>query len=157
MIRLANEKDIEQINNLLYQVHKVHSDARPDLFKAGGKKYNDEELKEIIKDEEKPIFVYESNGKNGKIEGYAFCILINHDKENSLCDYKSLYIDDLCVDKNCRGKGIGKKLYDYVLEYAKKIGCYNLTLNVWEGNDSAMQFYKNIGLKIQKIGMEKIL
>jgi len=48
-------------------------------------------------------------------------------------------------------------LFDYVLEYAKKLGCYNLTLNVWEGNDSAMQFYKNIGLRIQKIGMEKIL
>ena len=154
MIRLANEKDIEQINNLLYQVHKVHSDARPDLFKAGGKKYTDEELKEIIKDEEKPIFVYEADGK---IEGYAFCILIDNTNENSLCDYKSLYIDDLCVDENCRGRGIGKILYDYVLEYAKKIGCYNLTLNVWEGNDSAMQFYKNIGLKIQKIGMEKIL
>ena len=154
MIRLANEKDIEQINNLLYQVHKVHSDARPDLFKAGGKKYTDEELKEIIKDKEKPIFVYEADGK---IEGYAFCILIDNTNENSLCDYKSLYIDDLCVDENCRGKGIGKILFDYVLEYAKKIGCYNLTLNVWEGNDSAMRFYKNIGLKIQKIGMEKIL
>ena len=154
MIRLANEKDIEQINNLLYQVHKVHSDARPDLFKAGGKKYTDEELKEIIKDKEKPIFVYEADGK---IEGYAFCILIDNTNENSLCDYKSIYIDDLCVDENCRGKGIGKILFDYVLEYAKKIGCYNLTLNVWEGNDSAMRFYKNIGLKIQKIGMEKIL
>ena len=154
MIRLANEKDIEQINNLLYQVHKVHSDARPDLFKSGGKKYTDEELKEIIKDEEKPIFVYEADGK---IEGYAFCILIDNTNKNSLCDYKSLYIDDLCVDENCRGRGIGKILYDYVLEYAKKIGCYNLTLNVWEGNDSAMRFYKNIGLKIQKIGMEKIL
>lgn len=155
MIRLANEKDIEQINNLLFQVHKVHSDARPDLFKAGSKKYTDEELKEIIKkDKEKPIFVYEIDEK---IEGYAFCILINHNSENSLCDYKSIYIDDLCVDKNCRGKGIGKKLFDYVLGYAKKLGCYNLTLNVWEGNDSAMQFYKNIGLKIQKIGMEKIL
>ncbi len=107
MIRLANEKDIEQINNLLFQVHKVHSDARPDLFKAGSKKYTDEELKEIIKDKEKPIFVYEIDEK---IEGYAFCILINHNNENSLCDYKSMYIDDLCVDKNCRGKGIGKKI-----------------------------------------------
>ncbi len=154
MIRLANEKDINQINNLLYQVHKVHSDARPDLFKAGGKKYTDEELKDIINDKEKPIFVYETYEK---IEGYAFCILINHYNENSLCDYKSLYIDDLCVDKNCRGQGIGYSLYQHVLEYAKSIGCYNITLNVWEGNDSAMRFYRNIGLKIQKIGMEKIL
>ena len=82
MIRLANEKDIEQINNLLFQVHKVHSDARPDLFKAGSKKYTNEELKEIINDNEKPIFVYEIDEK---IEGYAFCILINHNNENSLC------------------------------------------------------------------------
>lgn len=154
MIRLAIEKDINEINNLLYQVHKVHSDARPDLFKVGSKKYTDEELKEIINDKEKPIFVYENDKK---IEGYAFCILINHHNENSLCDYKSLYIDDLCVDKNCRGKGIGHSLYQFVLEYAKSIGCYNLTLNVWEGNEEAMRFYKNIGLKIQKIGMEKIL
>lgn len=154
MIRLASEKDIEQINNLLYQIQKVHSDFRPDLFKEGDKKYTDEELKDIINDKEKPIFVYETDYK---IEGYAFCILINHNNENTLYNYKSLYIDDLCVDKNCRGCGIGHSLYQYVLEYAKSIGCYNLTLNVWEGNDDAMKFYKNIGLKIQKIVMEKIL
>lgn len=148
MIRLANENDINQINNLLFQVNKVHADIRPDLFKDGGKKYNDEELKDIIRDKEKPIFVYESDGK---IEGYAFCILMKNK------NYKSVYIDDLCVDEKCRGKGTGKKLYEYVLEYAKSIGCYNITLNVWEGNESAMRFYKNIGLKIQKIGMEKIL
>lgn len=148
MIRLASENDINQINNLLFQVCKVHANIRPDLFKDGEKKYNDEELKNIINDKEKPIFVYDTDGK---IEGYAFCIFINNK------NYKSIYIDDLCVDEKCRGKGIGKKIYEYVLEYAKSIGCYNITLNVWEGNESAMQFYKNIGLKIQKIGMEKIL
>ena len=111
-------------------------------------------MKDIINDSEKPIFVYEIDGK---IEGYAFCILINHNNENSLCDYKSLYIDDLCVDKNCRGKGIGKILYDYVLEYAKNIGCYNLTLNVWEGNDSAIAFYKKMNMKVKEYQMEYIL
>ncbi len=36
-IRRARTADIPQIIPLLYQVHKVHSDARPDLFRAGAK------------------------------------------------------------------------------------------------------------------------
>lgn len=36
-IRRAEEKDIPQIEELLYQVHKVHSDKRPDLFIPGSK------------------------------------------------------------------------------------------------------------------------
>lgn len=36
-IRKAEKKDIPQIETLLYQVAKVHSDGRPDLFQAGKK------------------------------------------------------------------------------------------------------------------------
>ena len=43
------------------------------------------------------------------------------------------------------------------LKNAKSIGCYNMTLNVWEGNDPACSFYKNMGMKVQKTGMEVIL
>nr|MCR4790816.1 GNAT family N-acetyltransferase [Treponemataceae bacterium] len=67
------------------------------------------------------------------------------------------YIDDLCVDENIRGQHIGKSLYDYVLQFAKEEGCYNLTLNVWTLNPNAMKFYEKCGLLPQKIGMEKIL
>ena len=47
-IRRAEEKDIEGIRKLLYQVNQVHADGRPDLFKSGGIKYTEDELKEII-------------------------------------------------------------------------------------------------------------
>ena len=69
----------------------------------------------------------------------------------------NLYIDDICVDENARGKHIGKSLYDYVRDYALAIGCNNITLNVWEGNDSAKHFYNKCGLKPQKTTLEKIL
>lgn len=154
MIRKAEIKDINEINKLLFQVNKVHSDTRPDLFKEGCKKYNDNELLEIINDNDKPIFVFE---ENGKILGYAFCILIDYTSINSLGDYRSIYIDDLCVDKDARNLGIGKKLYNFVLNYAKSIGCYNVTLNVWAENKMAIEFYKKMGMKVQKIGMETIL
>lgn len=154
MIRKAQLKDIKDIDRLLYQVHEIHALSRPDLFKKGEKKYNDEELMQIMQDPNKPIFVYENNGK---VLGYAFCIISDHADSVSLVNYKNLYIDDLCVDSNTRGQGIGKKIYEFVLSYAKSINCYNVTLNVWAKNEKALKFYQSIGMDVQKIGMEKIL
>jgi ribosomal protein S18 acetylase RimI-like enzyme len=153
-IRRAVEADINDINTLLYQVNMVHHNGRPDLFKQGGRKYTDEELKSIIADDKRPIFVY-SDGKN--VLGYAFCVFQSHKGDNILTDITSLYIDDLCVLENHRGEHIGTALYQYVKDFAKKSGCYNVTLNVWALNESAMKFYEKCGLKVQKIGMEEIL
>lgn len=72
-------------------------------------------------------------------------------------EYKTLYIDDLCVDETLRGQHIGKTLYNFVVGFAKESGCYNLTLNVWSCNQSAMRFYEKCGLKPQKVGLELIL
>ncbi len=41
--------------------------------------------------------------------------------------------------------------------YARAEGDYEVTLNVWSGNDAAMRFYRSLGLREQKIGMEYIL
>lgn len=154
-IRRAEEKDIEAINNLLLQVLTVHHNGRPDLFKENCRKYSTQQLKTMLKDEGKPIFVLVDETE--KVLGYAFCIVQQHLNDNVLTDIKTLYIDDLCVDSNARGQHIGKKLYEYVLEYAKQIGCYNVTLNVWASNENAIKFYEKCGLKPQKIGMEHIL
>lgn len=78
-------------------------------------------------------------------------------QRNILTDVKTLYIDDLCVDENIRGRHIGKQLYEYVLTFARENNCYNVTLNVWSCNESALHFYEKCGLTPQKIGMEKIL
>lgn len=154
LIRPAKESDIPDIDRLLYQVHKVHSDVRPDLFKKGAKKYNDDEIKKIISNEDTPVFVADFNGK---VAGYAFCVKKQYVNDNNMTDVLTLYIDDLCVDENIRGYHIGTKLYEYVVAYAKNNGFYNLTLNVWADNKQAVGFYEKIGLRIQKIGMEKIL
>lgn len=153
-IRLAKEEDIEKINELLFQVQKIHSDVRPDLFKANTKKYTTLEIKKILNDKNKPIFVA-TNGLN-EICGYAFCIIIENNS-STLNNLKTLYIDDLCVDKTKRLNHIGTMLYEYVLNYAKEINCYNVTLNVWADNKDAVKFYEHIGMKIQKLGMEKII
>lgn len=154
-IRRAVAKDIGRINELLFQVLEVHHQGRPDLFKGNVKKYTDEELLEILADDKRPVFVAEDAG--GIVQGYAFCVFIQHISNNILTDIKTLYIDDLCVDENTRGQKVGKNLYEFVLDFARSSGCYNVTLNVWSCNESAMKFYEKCGLVPQKVGMEVIL
>ena len=154
MIRYAKEKDISRIGDLLCQVCLVHHNGRPDIFKVG-RKYSDEELRGLLKDEARPILV--SVDENDEVMGYCFCIFQQHKDNSVLTDIKTLYIDDLCVDENLRGRHIGKELYEAAVKLAKDTGCYNLTLNVWSCNQSAMRFYEAQGLVPQKIYMEKIL
>ena len=154
MIRKASEKDISKIGDLLSQVCLVHHKGRPDIFNIG-RKYSDDELAVLLKDENRPILV--SVNENDEVIGYCFCIFQQHVDNSVMTDIKTLYIDDLCVDENLRGKHIGKELYEAAVKLAKDSGCYNLTLNVWSCNESALRFYEKCGLIPQKIGMEKIL
>lgn len=156
IIRMAQESDIEDIERLLIEICNVHNEGRPDLFKKDGKKYDKNQIMEIINDENRPVIVA-FDEKNNKVLGYAMCVIQTVLNNNALFDMKTLYLDDLCVDGNIRGNGIGKQIYDYVLEYAKKIDCYNLTLNVWECNEGAKRFYNKCGLTPQKTTLEKIL
>ena len=152
-IRRAAVGDIPALDKLLYQVHKVHSDARPDIFRPGAKKYSDGELRDILANGQRPIFVAE---RDGIVLGYVFCVHQQH-TGGSMTDIKTLYIDDLCVDQEARGAHVGQALYEYVLAYAREQGCYNVTLNVWAGNDGAEKFYRRMGLRAQKTGLEQIL
>ena len=154
-IRRAINQDMEDINRLLLQVCLVHHRGRPDLFKYGAKKYTDEQLRALIADDSRPIFV--AVGEDDHVAGYAFCVFQQHTGDNILTDIRTLYIDDLCVDENRRGQHLGSQLYPYVLDFARENGCYNVTLNVWSCNEAAMKFYEACGLKPQKVGMEVIL
>ncbi len=154
-IRKATEKEIPGLADLLEQVLTVHHKGRPDLFRADTRKYSDEELRGILADPKRPVFV--AVDEKEQVLGYAFCVFEQHTDDNILTDIKTLYIDDLCVDESCREEHIGTALYEYVLDYAKRQGCYNLTLNVWSCNPGAMKFYEACGLVPYKVGMEKIL
>ncbi len=154
-IRKAIDKDIPGLVRLLKQVLMVHHNGRPDLFKADTRKYTDDELTDILADPNRPVFVALDEDDN--VLGYAFCIFEQYTDDNIMTDIKTLYIDDLCVDESCRGEHIGTALYNYVLDYARSQGCYNVTLNVWSCNPGAMKFYEACGLVPYKVGMEKIL
>jgi ribosomal protein S18 acetylase RimI-like enzyme len=153
MIRLIEKEDINDVLNLLKQVNYVHYIKRPDIFKPNTK-YDYDELLNLIGDKLNPIFVYV---ENNRVLGYAMTNTIKHENSRLLTDIKTLYIDDICVDENERGKGIATKIYRHVEQYAKENNYYNITLNVWEINPEARAFYDKMDLKPLKTTMEEIL
>lgn len=154
-IRRAEIKDADKINELLFQVAKIHANGRPDIFKTATKKYSDQELIEIINNDDSPIFV--ATDEKDFCLGYAFCVFQKTKDSILLQDRKTLYIDDICVDENSRGKHIGKSLYDFIENFAKENGFDNITLNVWSFNESAYKFYEKCGMTPLKTTMEKRL
>ena len=142
-----------RVTELLAQVLELHADLRPDLFIHGTVKYTENQLSDIFADEKTPVFVAVDDSDT--VQGYAFCILKEPAFATNMTDIKTLYIDDLCVDSNARGRHIGTTLFDYVMDFAKQTGCYTVTLNVWEGNDSARHFYEKMGMFVRETQMER--
>lgn len=155
-LRRAEERDIKDILRLLVQVNMVHHSGRPDIFLGPATKYTAEELQEMLSDELRPIFVL-TDGEDARVLGYAFCKIELPPEDHILTPVKGLYIDDICVDEESRGQRIGSRLYAYVTDYARSIGCYHVTLNVWECNPGAKRFYESLGMDVMKTTMEQLL
>ena len=154
-IRRAHEKDIPRLIELLQQVLKIHAKIRPDVFISGTTKYTNDELIQMIKDDANPIYVAVDD--SDLCLGYAFCQLREQPFSNNMIPFKSLFIDDLCVDETVRGQHVGESLFEFVKSEAKKLGCYEVTLNVWSENTSAESFYEKMGMKTKERQMEYIL
>lgn len=154
-IRRAAEKDIDRINELLGQVLEIHAGIRPDIFIPGTTKYTNAELEEMMKDDDKPIYVAVDD--EDYVMGYAFCQIRKQPFSNNMIQFDTMFIDDLCVDAELRGRHVGEALFIFVKEEAKRRNCYDVTLNVWEGNNSARHFYDKMGLKVKESQLEIIL
>lgn len=154
-VRRAEARDIPAILRLLVQVNMVHHVGRPDLFKGPTTKYTADELAAILADDATPVFVCADG--DGRVLGHGFCVLQQHLDSRLLTDARTLYIDDICVDEAARGQGVGRRLYDHILDFARQSGCYNVTLNVWTCNPGAMAFYEKLGMRPYRIGMEQVL
>lgn len=154
-IRKAQIKDIGRIIELLSQVLELHAKLRSDIFVSGTTKYTEKELKDILQNPKTPVFV--AVNETDYVMGYAFTVIQRQPFTTNMKNFKTLYIDDICIDEKSRGQHIGTELYQFVLDYAKKQGCYDVTLNVWEGNSNAREFYEKMGMFVKETQMEVII
>lgn len=154
-VRRAVPEDAGRIAELLCDIAALHHVGRPDLFRADSGKYGPDEVREIIGDEDRPVFA--AADATGRLVGYVLCAVVRTRGHAVMRDHDTLYIDDFCVDARCRSAGVGKKLFLAVQAYAEALGVYDIDLNVWEFNNSAIRFYEHCGMKTKSRKMEKIL
>lgn len=144
-IRRATDRDVEAVTSLLEQVLEIHAAIRPDIFISGTTKYTPEELKNIFANDNTPVYV--AVNERDEVIGHLFCIIKDEPATNNTHPQKIFYIDDLCVDEKARAMHAGTALFDFAKVEAARLGCKSITLHIWEGNDSAMAFYKKMGMK----------
>lgn len=128
-IRKANLEDLKEIVRLLNQLS-------PSEEAEFGK------LKEIfdkmIKDENYYLCVAEE----GKELVGTGLLLIQMNLSHSGRPYG--HIENIVVDSNHRGKGIGKKIISYLIEKAKENNCYKIILDCKKEN---VAFYEKCSFK----------
>lgn len=154
-VRNAEEKDAVAILRLLGQVLELHTAIRPDIFLPGTTKYTKKEVREIIKTENRRSYV--AVDTCGNVLGYALCILQKQPFSSTMLPFTSLFVDDFCVDESARGQHVGTRLFEHLTAEAKRLGCYEITLNVWEGNNDARAFYNRMGMRPKETQLELIL
>ena len=150
-IRKIQKEDIEKIIPLLEQISTLHINMRPDIFKEKTESNIEKDILDIINNEEKISLVAEEKEKILGIIVLKIKKVINH---INLKNSKVLWIEELCVDENNRGKGIGKILINNAKEIAKDLKCERVELNCWEANKDAIAFYEKQGMKSQRRIME---
>jgi GNAT superfamily N-acetyltransferase len=137
MIRPATEADFEVIVDLFGEFA---------LFeKLPGKMINSVEK---MKQEKELFNCFVAVDDKDGILGYVTYFFSYHTWSG-----KCLYMDDLYVREPFRKNGIGKRLLDTVISFAKGNGCYKLRWQVSSWNHNAQGFYKSIGAEIDNVEM----
>jgi len=80
----------------------------------------------------------------GKPAGFAFF----HYNYSTWRGQPGLYLEDLFVLTEMRGKGIGKALLRHLAQVAVEENCYGIRWMVLEWNQPAIQFYDALGAKL---------
>lgn len=142
--------ELEDVNNNLANIFidgfKFHLNERPDIFEQNKTdKDLTNELIDTIKDGN--ILLAE---EDNKILGFIIFQIKNKHA-------KTIWIDQLVVDKNARGKGIAKLLMNRVNDIAIEEKCKRIEFCCWKFNENANEIYKHLGFKEQRTIFEKIL
>ena len=150
-IRDMESKDYPEIDRLMKELHELHVKGRPDLYTELEHPYSREEFEKIVSDPE--IIAILAEEKSVVI---GLCIGTLR-KKSGMGEMKTMYIEDLIVDRNFRGKGIASQLYEEMEERGRNTGAKRLDLMVWEFNSDAKRFYEKQGMRRQRYIYEKEL
>lgn len=150
-IRNMTVQDYLEVDQLMQQLHKLHVKGRPDLYVDLQHPYSLENFRQKVESAEHILLLAE---ENGKILGICFVAM----RERSMMvNQQTAYMDDLFVCEEVRRQGIATKLFKDAEKKAVALGAKRSDLMVWDFNQSAIGFYKSLGMTEQRYIFEKEL
>ena len=149
MLELARHCDRADVNRLARQIHLLHMDWRPDIYRMPEELFPEERFSDLISKRE--LYVAKLDGA---VVGYVMTTMRVQDTPE-LVKRKVFYIQQFCVDEDLRGHGIGTQMMTELRVLAKAFGCTDMQLNVYPQNDAAVSFYQKCGFMIQNINMQR--
>lgn len=136
-------EDYNEVKKLMVEVHKLHLSNRGDIYKESDPMTLDQ-FKDILRNDDSISILAE---KDNKIVGIGMVIIKESPDNPILVKRRVAHIDVLCVNEEYIGNGIGRLIYNEIIERAKKRCIDSVELMVWSFNKSAISFYEGIGMK----------
>ena len=131
-IRKAAEKDVPEVINLLREFAEFENLSHEFMI-------TEESLCEAVFGENAFVYLLVGSRENDLI---AFALL--YPKYASFRGERSLYLEDLYVKPNNRGKGLGLAMLKYAAKFAKSGGFQRLDWQALKWNTPAIDFYHKI-------------
>jgi ribosomal protein S18 acetylase RimI-like enzyme len=97
--------------------------------------------------------VYVATANDGRVVG-TFVLLV---MDNLAHRTPSAVVEDVCVDQQLRGQGIGRALMRFAMEFARQNGCYKLALSSNAVRERAHAFYRSLGFEQHGLSFHVLL
>lgn len=149
-IRSATLADREGLSRLTAEVHKLHREARPDVYMEFDPEQFRKEISDTLYRPDSILLVAE---EEGELAGMAL-LTLRQPPNPILKPRLYAFLEELSVGECFRGQGIGTALFTAAKEQALKRGAVSLELQVWSFNEAALRFYEKMGMKEKTFQME---
>lgn len=154
IIRDMRTEDYPVFDRFLGQLHKLHQEARPDLFRPAEHPLSQGFFEERLNDPGTRLLLAEVGGLPA---GMCLFELEDGPRDPLLFPRKRAYLNDIFVAEGFRRMGVARALYREAERRAKDFGAEELGLTVWEFNESAQRFYREMGMTVRTLNLEKKL
>lgn len=149
--RNAVESDFVHIEKFLGELHKIHCNARSDVYRECKNILNKKEYIEKLSNNKYKMIVASIKGK---VVGYTLGKIIEVEENLVQNEDKYIYIEEIYTDIQYRRKGIAKGMLKMMKDICIKERCKSIQLNVWAFNENAITFYYDMGFQNRNLRLE---
>ena len=152
-VRDAIASDYVDISILVLEVHNLHVKNRPDVFIEVDNPFSKEQFENLLNSSDTKLFVVE-NIDNKDLVAYCIVKIMTTSCLPIVIQSRFAHIDNFCIKDSYKRNGIGKLLFQHIVDHAKSQGVSSLQLSVWEFNQDAINFYEAVGMSMRNRKME---